>query len=72
MTKRKDSSRALARTWPYPRRVRFQREMRQTAARYFAGRNLPVDQKHPFILARYPDWPQNIILPAAPPSLPRV
>lgn len=57
------SSRALARTWPYPRRVQFQRAMRQTAADYFAQKGWPMDAKYPFILSEWSDWPRNIILP---------
>lgn len=57
------SSRALAQSWPYPRRTQFQREMRDTAARYFDEKGWPVDAKYPFILAEWSDWPRNIILP---------
>ena len=57
------SSRVLARSWPYPRRVQFQREMRQTAANYLAEKGWPVDTRYDFILAEWSDWPRNIILP---------
>ena len=50
------SGRALARTWPYPRRAKFQRELRATAASYFANKGWAVDDKYAFILAKRADW----------------
>ena len=58
------SSRALARAWLYPRRIQFQRKMRETATTYFAEMGYEVDNKYPFIVADWDDWPKNIIVPA--------
>jgi hypothetical protein len=57
------SSKSLAKTWPYPRHRHFQAALRHAAAAWFAARSLPVRPRMPYILARWDDWPQNLILP---------
>ena len=57
------SSRARARTWPYPRQRYFEQRMRKVAAKWFASRGLRTHARYPYILAQYGDWADNIILP---------
>lgn len=57
------NSRNLARTWPYPKRSHYQRQMRKIATDWFAKRHSIVDEKYNFMLVRWEDWPENIILP---------
>ncbi len=58
-----DSSRARARTWPYPRHRDFENGLRQVAAAWFKGKGLAVHDHYPYILADLQQWRQNIILP---------
>lgn len=57
------SSKALAKEWPYGRRINFEREMRIVASKYFKKNKLPVQKKYSFILAEWTMWPMNIICP---------
>jgi hypothetical protein len=57
------NSRNLTRTSPYPRRSHYQRQMRKSGTNWFAKRHSIVDEKYNFMLARWEDWPENIILP---------
>lgn len=57
-----NSSRRLARTWPYKRQVEFEREMRAVAAAWFASHGHVVNKRRPFILDEWGNWPRNIIL----------
>lgn len=57
------SSRANARTWPYPRHRDFEDRLRKAAATWFAEKRLAVSDRYPYILAEWEQWPQNIILP---------
>ena len=57
------SSRRLAQSWPFPRYYAYQRKMRETAKRWFDGKNLARDPKYAFILDRWENWPSNLILP---------
>lgn len=59
----KQSSRALAQTWGYPRRRQFVGQIRTAAAAWFQSKKMRVDLRHPYILAEWADWPNNIILP---------
>jgi len=56
------NSRALARTWPYPRYEPFERELRQTAADWFKVKGFPVHRRYPFVLDDLKNWRRNIIL----------
>lgn len=58
-----DNSRRRAATWPYPRYARFRSAVRDAATAWFAGRHFETDPKYPYILARWDDWPRNLILP---------
>ena len=58
-----DNSRRRAKSWPYPRRVRFERELRKTAAAWLAERGFEQHARYPFCLASGDLWPQNIIDP---------
>lgn len=58
-----DSSRRLARTWPYPRHSHFVQELRKAATSWFAEHRYAVDPKHSYCLASWQDWHNNIILP---------
>lgn len=57
------SSRALARTWPYPRHRRFVEAVREAASTWFKSKGFGVNKRYPYILAKWEDWPKNIILP---------
>lgn len=57
------SSRARARTWPYPRHRCFRKELQSAAAKWFADRGLAVSTRYPYILADRKEWPENIALP---------
>lgn len=58
----KQSSRALAQTWGYPRHRRFVDQVRIAATAWFRSKELPVNSKYSYILADWGDWPRNIIL----------
>lgn len=49
--------------WSFPRHRDYERALRKTAASWFADKNLAVQRKYAYILARHDMWPQNIILP---------
>ena len=57
------NSRRLARTWPYPRHVRYQRDLRKIAAAWFEKKGFAVHHKYPFVLQDWNDWPRNIVVP---------
>jgi hypothetical protein len=57
------SSKALARTWPYPRHHQYEALLRTTAARWFSSHDLRTHSKYPYCLHDWAQWPQNIILP---------
>lgn len=57
------SSKARAKTWPYPYHRRFEEQMRRVAADWFAARGLRTHPRYPYILAHHEDWTHNIILP---------
>ncbi len=58
-----DSSRRRATTWPYPRYARFRSAVKDAATAWFARRHFETAPKYPYILAKWEDWPRNIILP---------
>ncbi len=58
-----NSSRRNAQTWSYPRREAFEEKLRQSNAKWFAERGYAVNHRMPYLLERWQDWPQNIILP---------
>ena len=58
-----DSSKARARTWPYPRHREFEKELRKAASAWFNDRGFAVSTRYPYILADRKEWSQNIILP---------
>ena len=57
------SSRSKALTWPYPRHQAFEETLRKASAEWFAARGYAVHPKMHYLLARWEDWPKNIILP---------
>lgn len=57
------NTRALARTWPYPRYEPLERELRQTARNWFKAKCYPVHRRYDFILDDLENWRRNIILP---------
>ena len=57
------SSRSKALTWPYPRHQAFEETLRKASAEWFAAREYAVQPKMRYLLARWEDWPKNIILP---------
>lgn len=58
-----ESSRQLAKTWPYPRHGTYVRHMRKAAKAWFVSKGFAVNPKHEYCLAEWEDWPRNIILP---------
>lgn len=58
----KQSSRALAQTWGYPRHQNFVKQVRTAATTWFQSQNMQVDSRYPYILTEWAAWPQNIIL----------
>ncbi len=59
-----DNTCARAQSWPYPRRVRFERALREAAAAWFAARGYRQHPRYPYSLADRELWPQNIIDPS--------
>jgi POLQ-like helicase len=57
------SSRARARTWPYPRHRDFQTKLRTAASTWFREKGFATSPSYPYILANWDNWPQNVILP---------
>ncbi len=57
------SSKALAKTWPYPRHHQYEVLLRTAAAHWFASHSLRTHPKYPYCLHDWTQWPQNIILP---------
>ena len=55
------SSKELARLWPYPRHSRFEKRLRECAAAWFKKKRARTDTKRRYILAKWDDWPKNII-----------
>ena len=55
------NSRRLARTWPFKRYKAFERELRDAAANWFAGKGLVTHAKMHYCLESHDGWPQNII-----------
>ena len=58
-----NSSRRSAQSWPYLRHRNFDEQLREANARWFAERGLAVNPRMSYLLARWEDWPKNIILP---------
>ena len=57
------SSKALAKTWPYPRKQQYEDKLRKAATQWFANRDLRTHPKYSYCLHDRAQWPQNIILP---------
>ena len=57
------SSKALTKTWPYPRQQQYADMPRKAAAQWFADRGLCTHPKYSYCLHDWTQWPQNIILP---------
>ena len=55
-----DSSRARARTRPYPRHREFEKELRKVASAWFNDKGFAVSARYPYILADREEWSQNI------------
>jgi hypothetical protein len=58
-----DSSRARARTWPYPRHQDFEDNLKEAASAWFKDKEFAVSAKYSYILTDREKWAQNIILP---------
>jgi POLQ-like helicase len=58
------SSRRLAQSWPYPRHTEFEKKLRESNAAWFKARRYAVHPRMPYLLAKWTDWPKNIIVPA--------
>lgn len=58
------SSRELAKSWPYPRHRNFENALRKAAAAWFAAKGFPIHPVYPYCLASWDDWPKNIIEPS--------
>ena len=56
------NSRQLARTWPYPRHSHFVSHLRQAANNWFAEHKCTVHPTYAYRLAKWDDWPSNIIV----------
>jgi hypothetical protein len=52
-----------ARTWQYPRHKIFEKRIQKAAVAWFAHHGYLTNPRHPYILAKWEDWPKNIILP---------
>ena len=57
------SSKALAKTWPYPRQQQYEDLLRKAATQWFTDRGLRTHPKYTYCLHAWTQWPQNIILP---------
>lgn len=57
------SSRRRAQDWPYPRHETFEESLRDTNAKWFAERGYAVNNRMPYLLERWEDWPKNMIVP---------
>jgi hypothetical protein len=57
------SSRARARSWPYPYHRNFEKHLRKVAAAWFEEQGFTVSKRYRYILADRDNWAQNIILP---------
>ncbi len=58
-----ESSRRNARTWPYPRRRNFEKQLRKSNAEWFTERKFLINPKKSYLLDQWEHWPQNIIIP---------
>ena len=58
-----NNSRRNARTWPYLPHRNFDEQLREANACWFAERGLAVNSRMSYLLARWEDWPKNIIVP---------
>ncbi|MHA2424241.1 MAG: PGN_0703 family putative restriction endonuclease [Candidatus Thorarchaeota archaeon] len=57
----KKSSRQLAQTWPYKRHKKYERELRDAAARWFSKMGFETNERMSYCLRSLENWPQNII-----------
>ena len=57
------SSRANAETWGYPRRREFEKHLQLAATEWFERHGRATSRRHPYLLAEWEQWPENIILP---------
>jgi hypothetical protein len=58
------SSRRRAQSWSYPRHTEFEKKLRESNAAWFKARRYEVNARMPYLLAKWEDWPKNIIVPA--------
>lgn len=58
-----NSSRHNAKSWPYPRHLVFEKELRKSNEGWFSERKYKVNPRMPYSLERWEDWPKNIIVP---------
>ncbi len=59
---KRESSRALAREWPWERQKPFEDHLRKAAASWFRGRKLKTHPKMPYCLEKHEQWPRNLVL----------
>lgn len=58
-----NSNRFNAQTWPYPRHKEFEAQLRSSNAKWFTEKKFTVNNRIPYLLEKWEDWPDNIILP---------
>src|SRR4030043_1398295 len=58
-----NSSRKNAQSWPYTRHKDFEEKLRTSNASWFAERGFSINNRMPYLLEHWEDWPKNIILP---------
>lgn len=58
-----NSNRHNAQSWPYPRHKEFEAQLRQSNANWFAEKKFSVNNRIPYLLEKWEDWPNNIIVP---------
>jgi POLQ-like helicase len=57
------SSRRRAQSWPYPRHAEFEKQLRESNSAWFKERGYKILPRMPYLLAKWEDWPKNIIVP---------
>lgn len=56
------NSRRLAQQWPFSRHKSFEKELRNSAAKWFKDKGYSTRQRMPYCLKNWSDWKKNIIL----------
>jgi POLQ-like helicase len=58
-----NNSKQNSQSWPYIRHKVFEEKLHKSNANWFAERACDVNNRMPYLLERWEDWPKNIILP---------